>query len=235
LPYWVEGGLALAGDQVPFRQGKSIRNEFRQRLVADRLETEGIKVQNGLVQPTVFPLYTSSAAEREVISEDALIWQGRMYMALGRMEPIWRISTSKGATVWEEGIRVRVLEKNVSDDTSVHVRFRIPAVISFSYDRIDSSFPLTSHSSPIVYAIVNRRTKQAVMSDGYGDAFTASAMIFTEATIHIPRLRMEDGHPMPLAEWTQWVEEAELVAFRFVEESRGYVEVSAPLGLGGMN
>lgn len=229
MPYWVEGGLTSQEAKLPVRQGKSIRHDFPQSLVVEKLIAEGIEVQGGRSQPSGFPLYTSSAVERADISERAVVWQGRIYMALGQMEPVWRISTSAGAAIWGEDIRVRLIEKTVSDITSLRIRSRITTTVTFAYDRRNAGDLILSNTSVTAYALVNRQTKQAVVSSGMGNSFNAGSMIFSDSRIQFPRLRMEGRQPMPLEEWTRWVEEAELVAFRFVEESRGYVDVSAPI------
>jgi len=84
---------------------------------------------------------------------------------------------------------------------------------------------------PQSYALINVRREEAVVATGGGGGSSTNDGFFnlSRNEVNFSNAQGLRTKSYNTAEWTEWLKEAELVKFRFVETRRVFVEVRVPL------
>lgn len=158
-------------------------------------------------------------------------WRGRISVRVGRVEPEARVPLRPGVLIEQGATRITVAELNMDrDQLRVKIQIRQPDLPKWVRERRRNGVlpPWQSAS----YALINERRSEAAMANGGGGGDSTNDGFLSVSRREVNFVGMQGGREYGPVAWVEWLKEAELVKFRFIEERRVIVDARVPLTYG---
>lgn len=228
LPYRVEGRVAW-GDGAELVQTSEVRLAWPSDL-GPALRAQGAVVAPKIGQEApveVVTLVRLNDEEMERLQARSAKWEGRVFAADGRMELFARLAAKAGAEVSVGGYRLRMVQTGMRQGRlEVQITEREPSLPRWAGDMSHRSNHVWNTNE---FALINRRTKEAMLTVGGGNQGTSQDTFFLFRRSTLTFASTTTGRAIGADEWRAWLAEAELVKFRFREDRRVIIEGAVEL------
>ena len=227
--YRVAGTMVLAdGTEMPQTQKPSWGN------ACDL--TGGLKAL-GVAPPGVirFPSMHSGVTLAQIKEEDfarlkqaPAEWRGRIWVKIGKMEPEFRVPVKQGARFDQGADLTAISEVSMEGDRlRLKIHERHADVPRWKFAGLQSE-PVAAWM-PQSYALINLPRKESSLSNGGGGGGGTNDGLFSFRRSEVEFSRSDLEPQVKPDGWANWLSDAELVRFRFVEERRVVVDVVVPV------
>lgn len=219
---WPDGGKTQQGYAFPSASGYDLTGGLKALGVAAPRISRYHQRDSGV---TLVQLNETDMARLKRAPAE---WRGRLSAAIGKLEPEFRVPLRAGGSIKRGATQVSIAELEFDrDQVKLKIQERRPDLPKWTLGGMQPG--AFGGWAPQMYALINTHRNEALLSSGGGGGGGSNDGFLSFRKSQVSFSSSDRGPSFNREEWVEWLGEAELVRFRFVEERRVAVDAQVPI------
>ncbi|HEY9249397.1 MAG TPA: hypothetical protein VIO38_09710, partial [Rariglobus sp.] len=219
---WSDGAKTHQGYEFPSASGYDLTSGLKALGVA------APKISRHYQQDSGVTLVQLKETEMARLKRAPAEWRGRLSAVVGRMEPEFRLRLKAGGSIQRGATQVSIAELEFDrDQVKLKIHERRPDLPKWTWGGMQPG--AFAGKAPQMYALINMRRSETLLPSGGGGGGGSNDGFLSFNQSQVAFSGSDRGPSFNQKEWVEWLGEAELVRFRFVEEHRIAVDAQVPI------